>query len=31
MSQSTLIPKNISNMLERFIDLIAMQTSNYCK
>ena len=31
MSQSTLMPKNISNMLERFIDLIAMQTSNYCK
>ena len=31
MSQPSITPKNISSMLERFIDLIAMQTSNYCK
>jgi hypothetical protein len=31
MSKTIITPNPMKNITERFIDLIAMKTSNYCK
>ncbi len=31
MSQTLITKKTMNNMIDRFIDLISMKTTNYCK